>query len=123
LELGAVRNSDGEIQGELLRVLILDGNENYAAACVRSLAIAGQKIFVGADTSWSKPGWSRWCSEAFSYLSSQEDANAFVRCIPPEDPFSLTRMPILRETSLKEFLWLVKGKGLLLRLISVIDRN
>jgi hypothetical protein len=32
------------------RVLVLDGNENQAVACVRSLARAGYHVTVGAHT-------------------------------------------------------------------------
>ena len=40
-----------------MRVLVLDGNENQAVACVRSLAKGGHVVSVGADSSWSKAGW------------------------------------------------------------------
>lgn len=60
------------------RALILDGNENQAVACVRSLGRAGFDVRVGADTSWSKAGWSRYCRSQFSYPGPQNDARAFV---------------------------------------------
>ena len=44
-----------------LRVFVLDGNENQAVACVRSLAAAGHDVHVGSDSRWSKAGWSRFC--------------------------------------------------------------
>jgi predicted ATP-grasp superfamily ATP-dependent carboligase len=62
-----------------LKILILDGNENHAVACVRSLAQAGHEIFVGADTSWSKAGWSRYCKSSFVYPAPQEDSEIFVQ--------------------------------------------
>ncbi|HEY0386072.1 MAG TPA: hypothetical protein VGC64_08665, partial [Pyrinomonadaceae bacterium] len=67
-----------------MRVLVLDGNENQAVACVRSLARAGHAVTVGADTSWSKAGWSRSCSRTFTYTSPQSDAHAFVEDVAAE---------------------------------------
>jgi predicted ATP-grasp superfamily ATP-dependent carboligase len=64
-----------------MRVLVLDGNENQAVACVRSLTRAGHHVVVGAPTSWSKAGWSRSCKGTFAYVSPQRDPTAFVRCI------------------------------------------
>jgi predicted ATP-grasp superfamily ATP-dependent carboligase len=61
-----------------LRILILDGNENQAVAAVRSLARAGHQVHVGADTSWSKAGWSRFARGSFRYAAPQRDANAFI---------------------------------------------
>jgi predicted dinucleotide-binding enzyme len=37
-----------------MKIIALDGNENQAAACVRSLARAGHRVIVGATTAWSK---------------------------------------------------------------------
>jgi predicted ATP-grasp superfamily ATP-dependent carboligase len=62
-------------------VLLLDGNSNQAVACVRSLARAGHRVFVGADTSWSKAAWSRYSSEGFRYCSPERDCEAFVSSI------------------------------------------
>jgi predicted ATP-grasp superfamily ATP-dependent carboligase len=67
-----------------MRILVLDGNENQAVASVRSLARAGYQVYVGADTRWSKAGWSRDCSRAFTYPAPQEDAGAFVGFIAAE---------------------------------------
>ena len=67
-----------------MRVLVLDGNENQAVACVRSLAGAGHRVSVGSDSPWSKAGWSRSCSGHFSYPSPQVDAGAFVDRIASE---------------------------------------
>ena len=33
-----------------MTILVLDGNENQAVACVRSLARTGHRVEVGADT-------------------------------------------------------------------------
>jgi predicted ATP-grasp superfamily ATP-dependent carboligase len=67
-----------------MRVLVLDGNENQAVACVRSLSRAGHSVTVGAETSWSKAGWSRHSTRTFTYTSPQTDANAFVEDVTAE---------------------------------------
>lgn len=67
-----------------MKILILDGNENHAVACVRSLARAGHEVSVGADTSWSKAGWSKYCQSSFVYPAPQENAEAFVEKIAKE---------------------------------------
>ncbi|MGH7503792.1 MAG: ATP-grasp domain-containing protein [Longimicrobiales bacterium] len=64
-----------------MRVLVLDGNENQAVAATRSLGRAGYHVTVGADTSWSKAGWSRHASESAAYPSPRDDAPAFVDAI------------------------------------------
>lgn len=61
-----------------MKILVLDGNENQAVACVRSLGRAGHVVSVGAETSWSKAGWSRYSHSSFQYLSPQEDVNGFI---------------------------------------------
>jgi predicted ATP-grasp superfamily ATP-dependent carboligase len=67
-----------------MRILVLDGNENQAVACVRSLARAGHRVLAGADTSWSKAGWSRSCAGSFTYPSPRIDAAEFVEAIATE---------------------------------------
>ncbi len=64
-----------------MKVIVLDGNENQAVACVRSLARAGHQVFVGAPTSWSKAGWSRFSSGQFQYVPPEEDASAYLEDI------------------------------------------
>jgi predicted ATP-grasp superfamily ATP-dependent carboligase len=66
------------------RVLVLDGNENQAVASVRSLAAAGCEVHVGADTAWSKAGWSRFAHRRFTYASPQQSAAAFLASILAE---------------------------------------
>jgi len=61
-----------------MNVVVLDGNENQAVACVRSLSRAGHRVIVGASSGWSKAGWSRHASESFRYPSPQHDARGFV---------------------------------------------
>lgn len=67
-----------------MKVLVLDGNENQAVACVRSLARAGHEVSVGADTSWSKAGWSRFARATFRYTPPQRDAEALVEAVAAE---------------------------------------
>ena len=68
-----------------MKVLELDGNENQAVAALRSLGRAGYRIAVGADTGWSKAGWSRFCTSQFSYPSPQTaTADLFIRRILEE---------------------------------------
>ena len=61
-----------------MKVIVLDGNENQAVAAVRSLGRAGYTVDVGADTGWSKAGWSRHCRRQFRYTAPQRDVDAFV---------------------------------------------
>jgi predicted ATP-grasp superfamily ATP-dependent carboligase len=67
-----------------MRVLVLDGNENQSVAAVRSLARAGHVVSVGADTKWSKAGWSRFCTDRFVYPAPQNDTGAFMSRIAEE---------------------------------------
>jgi predicted ATP-grasp superfamily ATP-dependent carboligase len=55
-----------------MRVLVLDGNQNQAVACVRSLAKQGHRVFVGNTSGWSKAGWSRSCAGTFVYPSPRD---------------------------------------------------
>jgi predicted ATP-grasp superfamily ATP-dependent carboligase len=61
-----------------MNVMVLDGNENQAVAAVRALAAAGHTVSVGAETRWSKAGWSRACSGMFHYAPPDVDAHGFV---------------------------------------------
>jgi predicted ATP-grasp superfamily ATP-dependent carboligase len=64
-----------------MNVLVLDGNENQAVACVRSLARAGHRVIVGASSAWSKAGWSRDCAATMRYPAPERDGAAFVAAI------------------------------------------
>jgi predicted ATP-grasp superfamily ATP-dependent carboligase len=55
-----------------MRVLVLDGNQNQAVACVRSLTAKGHKVLVGNTSGWSKAGWSRSCAGRFVYPSPRD---------------------------------------------------
>lgn len=85
-----------------MRVLVLDGNENQAVACVRSLARAGYRPVVGAETSWSKAGWSRAAAGGFTYPSPRSDAPGFVRAVAAaaaEEPGTLV-LPMTERSTL-----------------------
>jgi predicted ATP-grasp superfamily ATP-dependent carboligase len=85
-----------------MRILVLDGNENQAVACVRSLARAGHVVSVGSDASWSKAGWSRFCRETFRYTAPQQDSEAFVERVAEEagrEPGTLV-LPMTERTTL-----------------------
>jgi predicted ATP-grasp superfamily ATP-dependent carboligase len=61
--------------------LLLEGNENQAVACARSLGRAGHDVVIGAHTSWSKAGWSRFASGTFLYPDPDGDAAAYVQSV------------------------------------------
>jgi predicted ATP-grasp superfamily ATP-dependent carboligase len=85
-----------------MRILVLDGNENQAVACVRSLSDAGHTVSVGAATAWSKAGWSRGCCGSFVYPAPQQDAEAFVARIVQEaslEPGTLV-LPVTERSTL-----------------------
>ncbi|HEX5734113.1 MAG TPA: acetate--CoA ligase family protein [Blastocatellia bacterium] len=85
-----------------MKILVLDGNENQAVACVRSLARAGHRVAVGASTSWSKAGWSRFAESSFTYPAPQDSADRFVACIRDEaarEPGTLV-LPATERTTL-----------------------
>lgn len=85
-----------------MRILVLDGNENQAVACVRSLSRAGHKVLVGADTAWSKAGWSNGCHRTFNYPAPQQDADVFAAHIAEEagrEPGTLV-LPVTERTTL-----------------------
>lgn len=62
-------------------VIVLDGNENQAVACTRSLARAGHRVIVGAASAWSKAAFSRHCVRSFQYPSPERGADSFVQAI------------------------------------------
>lgn len=61
-----------------MRILVLDGDQNQAVACVRSLARQGHTVFAGESRPWSKAGWSRFCAGAFQYASPQLQPRQFL---------------------------------------------
>jgi predicted ATP-grasp superfamily ATP-dependent carboligase len=61
-----------------MTILVLDGNENQAVAATRSLARAGHRVLVGAETSWSKAGWSRYAAGTFVYPPVDHDVEGFI---------------------------------------------
>jgi predicted ATP-grasp superfamily ATP-dependent carboligase len=69
---------------EVMRILVLDGDQNQAVACVRSLARRGHTVWVGESRAWSKSGWSRYCSGTFQYASPQSDPAKFLTDVVAE---------------------------------------
>lgn len=67
-----------------MRVLVLDGNENQAVACVRSLGRAGHRVEVGSPSAWSKAGWSRFARATWHYPAPQSGATPFVDAVVAE---------------------------------------
>jgi len=67
-----------------MKILVLDGTENQAVACVRSLAAAGHNVRVGSPSSISKAGWSRYSAGSFRYVSPEESVSDFLRDIVAE---------------------------------------
>jgi predicted ATP-grasp superfamily ATP-dependent carboligase len=61
-----------------MRILVLDGNQNQAVACVRSLAAQGHIVWAGESRGWSKAGWSRYSSGSFQYAAPQTDPEKFL---------------------------------------------
>lgn len=61
-----------------MRVLVLDGDQNQAVACVRSLARHGHTVWVGESRRWSKAGCSRYSSRSFQYSSPTADPKSFL---------------------------------------------
>src|SRR5262249_59382504 len=80
-----------------MTAVVLDGNENQAVAAARSLARSGHRVVVGAETAWSKAGWSRACSRRIVYASPQDDAKAFVAAVAAEVA-RVPRAPVLPMT-------------------------
>src|SRR5271168_1568742 len=67
-----------------MRILVLDGNQNQAVACVRSLARHGHTVWAGESLAWSKSGWSRYCSGSFQYASPLTDPRNFLADVVAE---------------------------------------
>jgi predicted ATP-grasp superfamily ATP-dependent carboligase len=70
--------------GECMRVLVLDGNENHSVAAVRSLAAAGHEVIAGAESGWSKAGWSRGAKASFVYPAAATTVDLFIKNIVEE---------------------------------------
>jgi predicted ATP-grasp superfamily ATP-dependent carboligase len=64
-----------------MKILVLDGNQNQAVACVRSLAQAGHTVWAGESRPWSKAGWSRFCAGTFQYPSPQAQPDQFLESL------------------------------------------
>jgi predicted ATP-grasp superfamily ATP-dependent carboligase len=101
-----------------MKVLVLDGNENHAVAAVRALNSEGHEVVVGADSSWSKAGWSRAASSTFTYPAPQTNIDAFVARIVAElckSPAALV-LPMTERTTIpisQRRAEIIQGGGLL----------
>src|SRR3954471_12197872 len=62
-------------------VIVTDGDERAALAVTRSLGRRGILVFVGAETSSSLAGISRYCRESFVYPSPWTSPDAFRACL------------------------------------------
>lgn len=62
-------------------VIVTDGNERSALAVTRSLGRRGIPVFVGAETSSSLSGVSRYCRESFVYPSPWTSPEEFRACL------------------------------------------
>ena len=85
-----------------MRILVLDGDQNQAVACVRSLARQGHNVWVGESRSWSKAGWSRFCAGTFQYASPQSQPERFLSDLLAEtqkEPGTLV-LPMTEATTL-----------------------
>jgi predicted ATP-grasp superfamily ATP-dependent carboligase len=73
--------ADAHTNRELLypmRILVLDGDQNQAVACVRSLALGGHTVFAGESRPWSKASWSRFSAGSCQYASPQLRPSQFL---------------------------------------------
>jgi predicted ATP-grasp superfamily ATP-dependent carboligase len=103
-----------------MNIFVLDGNENQAVACVRSLSRAGHSVVVGSTFSWSKAGWSRYADGTFTYPAPDRDPLAFVKHIAAEmqkHPQSLilpmTELSMLPLSEHRELIFSAGGRLLL----------
>ncbi len=64
-----------------MKILVLDGNENQAVSCVRSLSRLGHQVTVGSEYAWSKAGLSRHARGTFRYPDPSREAIAFVQAV------------------------------------------
>jgi len=67
--------------GEASGVIVTDGSERSALAVTRSLGRRGIPVFVGAETSSSLAGVSRYCRESFVYPSPWTNPDEFRACL------------------------------------------
>ncbi len=67
-----------------MRILVLDGDQNQAVACVRSLAAQGHAVWAGESRKWTKAGWSRYCCRSFQYAAPETDPEKFLHDILSE---------------------------------------
>jgi predicted ATP-grasp superfamily ATP-dependent carboligase/protein-tyrosine-phosphatase len=69
------------MSGEASGVIVTDGNERATLAVTRSLGRKGIPVFVGAETSSSLAGASRYCRGSFVYPSPWTNPDEFRACL------------------------------------------
>ena len=62
-------------------VIVTDGNERSALAVTRSLGQRGVPVYVGAETSVSLAGTSKYCTQSFVYPSPWSHPEEYVACL------------------------------------------
>ncbi len=83
-----------------MRILVLDGNQNQAVACVRSLARKGHEVRVGESHSWSKAGLSRFASGSFRYAPPQQRPEQAMEDVLRESRPGTLILPMTEATTL-----------------------
>ena len=64
-----------------MNIIVLDGNQRSALAVTRSLGKRGLTITVGAETTTSLAGCSKYCKHSFSYPSPYQNPDDFFHSI------------------------------------------
>ena len=67
-----------------MKIMVLDGNENQAVACVRSLSQAGHEVYVGSLHPLVKSGLVAFLAWTVSVHSSGDGGRGYVRDIVRE---------------------------------------
>lgn len=62
-------------------VIVTDGNERSALAVTRSLGQRGTSVYVGAETSDSLAGGSKYCTQSFVYPPPWSHPEDYVACL------------------------------------------
>ncbi|HEY9526820.1 MAG TPA: ATP-grasp domain-containing protein [Anaerolineales bacterium] len=64
-----------------MKVLVTDGNERAALAVTRALGRENVAVTVGAESSRSLAGSSRYCQESLVYPSPYQEPERFITCL------------------------------------------
>lgn len=64
---------------ETIKVLMIDGHDRRALACIRSLGrVGGYEIHVGSNRSVNATRYSKYCSKFFSYANPETQIDEFI---------------------------------------------